>query len=145
MADTVEVKYIYPPEWDGNASDDQRVGWKKFIVRLSGISDGSGETDVKKVDISELRMTDGSVPTRTSIEWIEWHCFGITCVLEWDRAPHEIIKRINANGVESSGKSCNTISDPSDGTDGTGDILLTTTNADSGDTYDITLCIKLKK
>ena len=62
MADTVDIQWLYPPNWDyGSVPDDQRVGWHKAIVKLSGLSDGTGETDVTKVDISQMGNAIGKI------------------------------------------------------------------------------------
>ena len=144
MADAVDVQWIYPPNWD---IEEFPQDHRRFEVRLIGTSDGTGETDVTKMDISQFR-TNGSVVTRTVIECIEWHIFGITCLLEWDRAPQRKIVELNGNGVESSNKldwrHGGGLVDTGEAGDGTGDILLTTTNASSGDTYDITIKGRLK-
>jgi len=150
MADTVDVKWSYPPNWGDapNLSDDQRQGFRYIEVQLVGTSDASGETDVVKVDISTLRRADGQPVVKTAVEWMRWHVFGMTIVLEWDRTPHKEIYRINANGVMSDGSVCwqssGGLVDPDDGTSGTGDILLTSTNADAGDMYEINMGIRLK-
>jgi hypothetical protein len=148
MVDTVDVQWIYPPLFDvEEGSDSEFQGYRRICVKLSGTSDGTGESDVVKVDISTLRAVNGASCNRTVIETIEWQIFGITCALEWDRAPHERIVTLNANGVESSGKMCwknnGGLVDPGS-EDGTGDIILTTTNADAGDTYEITIWARLK-
>ena len=148
MADTVDVIYNYPPNWDGFVPDDG--GWRRVIATLTCLSDGTGETDVTKIDISQFRTPSGEIPKRTVVEWIEWQVFGITVLLEWDRAPNAYIKRLNAHAVESSGREdyrlFGGLVDPGDGEEGdrTGDISLTTTNADSGDSYEITICVKFK-
>ncbi len=144
--DTVSVKWIYPPEMqDGQWEDNS--GNRRVVVRFVGSSDGTGETDVKKVDLDLLKTQTGKVPKKTVIEEIHWHVFGMTVVLEWDRAPHAEIIRINENGVENNGHMCwkeyGGYVDPGDD-DGTGDILLTSTNCTSGDSYDITLTLRLK-
>ena len=147
MADTVEVRYDYPPNWDGFVPDSG--GWRRFVVTFLCASDGTGETDVTKIDISTLRTSSGNIPKKTVVEWIKWQCFGMTVVLEWDRAPQAIIKRINAHGVQSEGfddyREIGGLVDPGgEDEDRTGDILLTSTNADSGDSYEIQMSLRLK-
>ena len=145
MADTVSVTYIYPPGMlDGDWDD--KSGNRRVIVQLSCNSDGTGETDVIKVDLSDLKTPSGIAPTRTSVEWVKWQIAGMNVALEWDRAPHVEIVRLNSNSLESSGKfdwrSVGGKVDPG-GDDRTGDILLTSTGA-NGNSYDITLGIRLK-
>ncbi len=142
------VEYLYPVGLlDGDWSE--KSGNSRVIVQLAGTigSDGIGETDVIKVRMSDLKTPDGNVPTKTAIEWMEWHVNGLTAVLEWDRAPHARIYRIDANGEISDGdknwmKFGGRI-DPG-GDDRSGDILLTTTNVYAENSYEITMCIRLK-
>lgn len=146
MADLVKVEYLYPPNLlDG--SWDEKQGNKRVIVQMSCLSDGTGESNVVKIDMSDLKTHSGKVPGRTAVEWIEFDVVGITCLLEWDRSPHAEIIRIDANGVSISNRrdwmQFGGKVDPG-GDDRTGDILMTTTNASSGDSYDITLCLRLK-
>ncbi len=147
MAGTYLVDYIYPPGLlDGVW--EEKSGNHRIIVRLAGVqTDGTGETDVIKIAMSDLKTPAGNVPGRTAVEYIEWQVLGMTVALEWDRAPHAEIFRINAHGSESHGnmdwrKSSGKV-DPG-GDDRTGDILLTTTNVDAGDSYDVTLHLRLK-
>lgn len=146
MVDSVKVEYLYPPKMlDGVWAE--KSGNRRVTVRLSGISDGTGETDVIKVRLSDLKTVSGKVPTRTALELIDYLVNGLTILLEWDRAPHAEIIRLNGNGGPDSGKmdycSIGGKVDPGED-DRTGDILLTSTNADAGDSYDITMCLRLK-
>ena len=139
MADAVTERFVYPPNYE-NPPD--KGGNRGVIKQLTCLSDSSGETDVIKLDISELRMVDGAVPTRTVIEKIEYDIRGFTSiVLEWDRAAHSMIAVLSGDNA---GVLRGPIVDDSDGTDRTGDILLTSNGADSGDSYNIILHVKLK-
>jgi len=145
MADTVATTWIHPANWDGNTPPANHVGWKRVIVNLTGLSDGSGESDVKKVDISNLKNAQGEVVTRTVVERIDYNIAGLTVFLEWDRAPHEVIAVLGGAAGAAAGSLRQHRADPSDGiSDGTGDILVTTSSATSGDSYDVTLYISLK-
>ena len=146
MADTVKVEYLYPPNLlDGDWDENQ--GNLKVIVRLSCISDGTGETDAIKIRLSDLKTHSGKVPARTVVEWIEYQITGLACVLEWDRSPNAEIIRLNGIGQGIEGKRDYTQfggkCDPG-GDDRSGNILMSTTGADSGDTYEINLCLRLK-
>lgn len=147
MSDTVKVRWVYPPNWDGNLPD--AGGFKRVAIQLTGVSDGTGETDVVKLRLSDLRTPNSNVPKRTAIELIDYQVYGQTVTLEWDRRPHETIAVLNAaTGADSGRRSYQKtggLVDPGGLTgDATGNILLTTTNADSGDSYDITLVVRLK-
>ncbi len=147
MADTVRIDWIYPPKLEDGSWDDNQ-GNQRVVVRLSGTSDGTGETHVRKIDLSDLKTHNGGVPSKTVAEWVQYHILGMAVSLEWDRTPHGEICRINANGQEADGnldwRKYGGLLDPGAAGDGTGDILLSSTNVDSGDSYDITLCLRLK-
>jgi hypothetical protein len=149
MADTVNIRWVYPPNYDRAPNPPDNNGWKRVVIQMTGLSDGTGETAVTKLNISELRTTSGSVPTRTAVERIEYNIYGKTVKLEWDRAPKELISLLNGAGGPSQGvldwKKQGGLVDPGKAGDGTGDILLTTTDATSGDSYDITMTVRLKE
>jgi len=144
MVDTVDVHYIYPPNFEDAPNVTDKEGWREVCVQLTGVSDGTGETDVTKVDISTLRCSNGAVPTRTAIMEIAYSLDGMTAVLEWDRAPNSLIARLSGEGHMDWRNEGGKV-DPSSAGDRTGDILLTSGGTDSGDTYEITLWIKLKE
>jgi len=142
MADTANVRFIYPPNWDGNPPE--KGGWRQVVLQLTGISDGTGESEVTKLDISQLRKVDGSIPTRTSILGIKWNVKGIDNVhLQWDRSPKATIAALSGEGKRDY-RSKGGIVDPSGAGDRTGDILLTSNGAGAGGVYDIELTVKLK-
>ena len=146
MADTVSVTYLYPPNMlDGNW--DEKQGNRRVVVKLAGSSDGTGETLVKKIDLSDLKTCAGNVPGRTVLEKLQWDVTGMVCTLMWDRTPLEVLYVINADGGISSDSKDWTgfggMLDPGND-DGTGDILLTTTAATAGDSYVITITLRLK-
>jgi hypothetical protein len=147
MAWTTEIKWIFPPNWDGNPSPDGKQGWREVEAQLTGLATATEEeTNVKKVDISELRMPDGTIPTRTVVRDIVYDNNGLTSLrLDWDRSPKALIARLPGDGE---GCIKGPLTDPGDGLNNgegdTGDILLTTVGGSSGDSYLISLKIKLK-
>jgi len=147
MADSVSVEWIYPPNWDLEEYNPPRGGHKRCIIQLSGISDGTGETDVQKLDISKLKLPNGKQCYRTAIERIQWNIYGYTSILlEWERAPHKTIKVLpGGTSGDMDYTAQGGLIDPSDGIDdGTGDIILTSNGADANDAYDITLHVRPK-
>ena len=141
MADSVKVEYLYPPNMlDGDWDDNQ--GNLKVIIRLSCVSDGTGETGVIKIKMSDLKTHSGQIPARTAVEWIEYQVYGMTVLLEWDRAPVAEIIRIQESSDRTDYRQYGGKLDP--GGDRTGDILLTSTNASNGDSYEIIICLRLK-
>ena len=141
MADDVGIKYIYPPNHDGGANP---VPTRKVTVNFWGLSDGSGETDVIKVRLTDLMKHGGATPTRTAIENIKYNISGMTVRLEWDRAANAPIALLGAGRSELDYRREGGIVDPGEEGDRTGNIILTSLYADSGDSYDITLTVRLK-
>ncbi|MGY8866690.1 MAG: hypothetical protein ACKVJK_13840 [Methylophagaceae bacterium] len=125
MADTVTTQTI---------ADTSGV---KYVVKLTNVSDGTGENLVNKVDASELTfMSEDGVRKIARIYWsinttdtksaVELYWAGATNTLatilsgqgEWDL-------RLNGNGI------------PNNATTPTGDVLLSTKNFSKDDNYTI--------
>ncbi len=126
MADTVSTQVL-------------SNGPRNYVVRLQGTSDATGESAVKKVDASTLFGPDGqNAPTGFSIKKVDYSISGFTSVqLLFDATTDDVALTLSGDG--------NKVFDPpipdprSTGT--TGDILLTSNGASSGDAYDITLSL----
>jgi len=107
-------------------------GPRKLVVKLTNISDGTGEAAVKKVDASDY------LATRFSIEKITYTTSGMsvrlffdaTDVLAWELGT-SIAGEIDFTGVGG-------IPDPA-ATGSTGDIMLTTVGHTAADSYSILL------
>lgn len=122
-------------------------GRKRYKVRLTNISDGTGESAVVKVDKSTLTGLDGTEPSKLVVEKIEYDVQGFTSIrLYWDHTTDDEIAVLGPgtgymdftdNGMFQG------LIDPGSAGD-TGDILLTTNGHSSGDTYTITLTLRLK-
>ncbi|MFW9927777.1 MAG: hypothetical protein ACFFD1_00110 [Candidatus Thorarchaeota archaeon] len=120
---------------------------KRYEVILSNISDGTGESNVVKVRLSDLKYIGSqNPPSSVAVEKVFYTLSGFPSVtLSWDRDPSPETIVVLPPGQ---GELCfhPIITDPkSDQTTSTGDILLTTNgSATSGDTYIIKLRLKLK-
>ena len=125
MADTVTTQTI---------ADTSGV---KFVAKLTNFSDGTGETNVKKVDASELTfMTeDGnrkiskvwySINTANSKSAVELICDGTT------NATAMLLNGQSHFDFRPSGDEI-----PNNATNPTGDVLLSTKNFADGDNYTI--------
>lgn len=123
-----------------------------YIVHLTNISDGTGESDVVKVDKSAIGVaSDGAEAGSLEIDKIAWNCDGMAVRLEWDHTTDDLAMALSGNGLVNfkdirdifSPGVFNTggLKDPRS-TGGTGDILVTTVGHTSGDTYNITLWLR---
>jgi len=127
MADAVTAQTIF----DGD---------KKVIQKFTNISDGSGESAVVKVDVSDLNSNGhGQTCTGVAIEKIWWQCIGMKTRMFFDATSNAFIIELGENqsgyhDYSSFGGLKNNA-----GSGVTGDILFTTVGHSSGDTYTITL------
>ena len=127
MADAVTSQTIF----DGD---------KKVIQKFTNISDGTGESEVKKVDVSALTTNGhGQTCTSVTIEKIWWQCVGMKTRLFFDATSNAFIIELGENqsgyhDYSSFGGLKNNA-----GSGVTGEILFTTVGHSSADTYTITL------
>jgi len=127
MADAVTSQTIF----DGD---------KKVIQKFTNISDGTGESAVKKVDVSALTSNShGQACTAVTIEKIWWQCIGMKTRLFFDATSDAFIIELGENqsgyhDYTSFGGLPNNA-----GSGKTGDIMFTTVGHSVGDTYTITL------
>lgn len=128
MADAVTTKTVFN-------------GTKKLVIHLTNISDGTGESDVVKVDKSTFTGPDGTEPTNLIVEKIEYDVSSMRVALEWDHTTDEVIAVLQGQGTLDWTRSGG-LKDTGSGE--TGDILLTTTGHAAGDGYDITLYLRKK-
>jgi len=119
-------------------------GTKIYSVRLTNISDGTGESGVVKIDISTLTGANGAAPTAVKIREIQYNIQGFTSVkLYWDHTTDDEIAVLGAGTGYLDYTGVGGLMDPRS-TGGTGDVILTTTGASATATYDITLVVQLK-
>lgn len=117
------------------------------VLHLTNVSDGTGESAVKKVDASELRS--GATTTRYAVEKISWATVGMGFNLLWD-ADTDVVFFTCGNttnngcidfteGGTGPGKTGIT-NNASTGI--TGDINLTTVGHTAADSYVLTLWLR---
>lgn len=141
MADTVTRRYIYPPNWDETYEDNQ-PGHKQYIIRLTGVCDGTGQTDVSQVPLDMLKAPDGTAGTKLRVDRIQAVNNGYTNVtLEFDRTADAVIAVIGDTMTMDQKFEGGLVDNE---TGDTGDIVLTTTGNTSGDSYDITITFRVK-
>lgn len=127
MADTVNSTVVFS-------------GTRRRVVKITNISDGTGEADVVKVDVSALIGPDGSAPTSVVIEEIQWSINGFTSVrLHWDADEEEDIAALGTGNGYFNFRNVGGFMGTTDG-----DLLLTTAGNVAGATYDITVSLRLK-
>lgn len=111
------------------------------VMKFTNVSDGSGETDVNKVDVSGLnvRSSDGATCTGVSILRMCFWTAGMSVNVEWDATTDVLIFTLPSDregkydftgfgGIPNNA-----------GAGKTGDIFFTTAGHTSGDTYTVIL------
>ncbi len=119
-------------------------GDKHVVMKFTNISDGTGESAVKKVDVSALESDIyGNTCSSVAIEKIWWQCIGMKVRLFFDASSDKFIIELGENQSgyhdysEFGGISNNA------GSGKTGDIDFTTVGHSSADTY--TIILKMRK
>ena len=119
-------------------------GDKHVVMKFTNISDGTGESAVKKVDVSALESDiNGNTCTSVAIEKIWWQCIGMKVRLFFDATSDAFIIELGENQSgyhdysEFGGISNNA------GSGKTGDVDFTTVGHSSADTY--TIILKMRK
>ena len=120
-------------------------GGKQVVMKFTNVSDGSGESAVKKVNVSALESSvDGDACTGVVIERIWWQCIGMKVQILWDATTDAFcIER----GENQSGSHDYTVFGGltnNAGSGKTGDIQFTTIGHTSADTYTIILYMRKK-
>ena len=130
MADTVSSQTLY----DGS---------KTAVLKFTNISDGTGESAVKKVDVSALNSdSDGNPCTGVAIERLWWQCIGMKVQILWDATSNLLCIELGEN---QSGDHDYTIFGGltnNAGAGKTGDIDFTTVGHTSGDTYTVIMYLR---
>ena len=120
-------------------------GPKTVVMKFTNISDGSGESAVKKVDVSALNASsDSDACTGVVIEKMWWQCIGMKVQILFDADTDVFCIELGENqsghhDYSSFGGLTNNA-----GTGVTGDILFTTVGHSSADTYTVILYLRKK-
>ena len=125
MADTISTQVI---------SDTSGV---KYVIKMTNISDGSGESLVKKIDASETTfMTEDGNRKIAKIWWSVNAISKKACVeLVWEGATNATGMLLSGQGYWDLRTAGNSISN--NATTPTGDVLLSTRDFVVGDNYTI--------
>tara|TARA_R100000664_G_scaffold23073_1_gene32631 strand:- start:65 stop:466 length:402 start_codon:yes stop_codon:yes gene_type:complete len=129
MADTVTSQTII---------DSQKLA----ILKFTNESDGTGESSVKKVDVSALGKNNlGESCTRVSIRRIYWATRGMGVDIEFDATTNVLAIPLPADSTGDEYYDLFTGIPNNAGSGITGDIDFTTVGHSSGDAYSIILVL----
>jgi|TARA_R100001198_G_scaffold70814_1_gene43175 hypothetical protein len=115
-------------------------------IKLTNISDGTGETAVTKVDVSALEADSrtGLSCTDVNIERIWWQCIGMKVRILFDADTDVMAIELGENQSGNHDYSVFGGLTNNAGTGKTGDVKFTTVGASSGDTYTVILYLRKK-
>ena len=128
---------------DTVASQTLADGPKTAVLKLTNISDGSGESAVTKVYVSALQPSaDGDTCTGVTIERIWWQCIGMKVQILWDATSDLFCIELgeNQSGDHDYTKFGGLTNNAGSGK--TGDPKFTTVGHSSGDTYTVILYLR---
>jgi|TARA_R100000458_G_C8094784_1_gene123962 hypothetical protein len=127
---------------DAVTSQTIQDGEKTAIVKFTNVSDGTGESAVKKVDVSALANNSaGQACTSVSVSRIYWATVGMSVKLEFDATSNVLLVHLPADSTGDEYYDLFTGIPNNAGSGVTGDIDLTTVGHSSGDAYMIILVL----
>tara|TARA_R100000353_G_scaffold90016_1_gene66525 strand:+ start:1408 stop:1815 length:408 start_codon:yes stop_codon:yes gene_type:complete len=131
---------------DAVASQTIVDGPSYVAIKLTNISDGTGESAVTKVDVSALEADSrtGLSCTDVNIERIWWQCIGMKVRILFDADTDVMAIELGENQSGDHDYSIFGGLINNAGTGKTGDVKFTTVGASSGDTYTVILYMRKK-
>jgi hypothetical protein len=110
-------------------------GTRTYVQQYTNTSDGTGESAVKKLDISTLTNSNGDAVTAVKINQIWPNTNGMSVNILTDHTTDILMYTVKDNDTHLDFRSFGGIKDTGSG--GTGDVLFTTVGHTNGDTYNI--------
>ena len=127
---------------DAVTSQTIQDGEKTAILKFTNVSDGTGESAVKKVDVSALASNSaGATCTSVSVSRIYWATVGMSVKLEFDATSNVLLIHLPADSTGDEYYDLFTGIPNDAGSGVTGDIDLTTVGHSNGDAYSIILVL----
>ena len=129
MADAVATQVIYD-------------GAKQAIMKFTNASDGTGETNVKKVDVATLSSYLGKACSAVQIDRIYGLTHGMEVRLLWEASTNVTILTFPQNTAQTMSFDDFGGLDNNAGAGKTGNILFSTLDASAGDAYTVILVMR---
>jgi len=127
---------------DAVTSQTIQDGEKTAILKFTNVSDGTGESAVKKVDVSALaKNSAGQTCTSVAVSRIYWACVGMRVNIEFDASTNVLAMPLPADSTGDEYYDLFTGIPNNAGSGVTGDIDFTTVGHSSGDAYSIILVL----
>jgi hypothetical protein len=129
MADTVATQILFQ-------------GDKQVVMKFTNASDGTGETNVVKVNVSTLTPYQGEPCVEVQIDRIYFLTHGMEVRLLWEATTNVTILTAPQNNSQTLDFESFGGLGHNAGTGKTGNILFSTLDASAGDTYTVILVLR---
>ena len=128
---------------DAVATQTIQDGARKAIFRFTNVSDGSGESAVKKIDVSALTAdpVSGASCSKVTIEKIWYTTIGMGVKIFFDASTDVLAWQLNADYAETLDFSEFNGIPNNAGSGVTGDIMFTTVAHSDGDVYNVCMSV----
>ena len=127
---------------DAVTSQTIQDGEKTAVLKFTNVSDGTGESAVKKVDVPALTTNSaGESCTSVSVARIYWATRGMGVNIEFDATSNVLLTGLPSDSTGDEYYDLFTGIPNNAGSGVTGDIDFTTVGHSSGDTYSIILVL----
>jgi hypothetical protein len=130
MADTVTTQTLFQ-------------GDKVLVMKFTNVSDGTGETNVVKVNVSSLNSYQGSPCVAVQVDRVYAMTAGMEVRLNWEATTPQLIMAVPTGVMNTQDYDDFGGIDNNAGTGKTGNITFTTVGASLGDSY--TIILKMRK
>ena len=145
MADLTKIKWIYPPNFVGTYAAGTKNGHRRHVILCTNYSDGTGEDDEIKLKRTDMLTSGGQTPSKLIIEKIDYHIAGMTVTVSYNNENDEVAAVLYSGDGTIDFRSQGGFIPEDDATNDGGDIVFTTSNETSGDSYNIILTVRLKQ
>jgi len=145
MADLTKIKWLYPPNFEGTYPADTKNGHRRHVILCTNYSDGTGEDDEVKLRRTDMLTSEGQVPSKLVVEKIDYHISGMSVEISFNNDNEEVIAMLYTGDGTIDFRPQGGFTPEDDDDNLGGDIVFTTANEDTGDSYNIILTVRLKQ
>ena len=145
MADLTKIKWIYPPNFEGTYPVNTRNGHRRHVILCTNYSDGTGEDDEVKLRRTDMLTSEGQVPSKLVVEKIDYHIAGMSVTISYNNENDEVIAVLYGGDGTIDFRPQGGFTPEDDDDNLGGDIVFTTSNEGTGDSYNIILTVRLKQ
>ena len=145
MADLTKIKWLYPPNFEGTYPADTKNGHRRHVILCTNYSDGTGEDDEVKLRRTDMLTSEGQVPSKLVVEKIDYHISGMSVEISFNNDNEEVIAMLYSGDGTIDFRPQGGFTPEDDDDNLGGDIVFTTANEDTGDSYNIILTVRLKQ